>query len=133
MKKPSRKNIVKRLDSIFSKYIRNKYADKKGMVKCFTCDREYPIKSIQNGHFMSRKNYATRWDEDNCRPQCYGCNVMKQGMQYEFGKRLGKEKAEEMYLLSKKTVKLSDYELLEMLDHYKEQLDLLTTNQHQPN
>lgn len=125
MKKPSRKNIVKRLDSIFSKYIRQKYA-KNGVVKCFTCDREYPIKSIQNGHFMSRKNYATRWDEDNCRPQCYGCNVMQQGQQYIFAQRLGKEKAEQMYLLSKKTVKFSNDDLLDMLEEYKEKLELLT-------
>jgi hypothetical protein len=71
---------------------------------------------------MSRKNYATRWDEDNCRPQCYGCNVMKQGMQYEYGKRLGKETAEKMYQLSKTIVKISNDELEDMIKHYEKEL-----------
>ena len=121
-KKPIRSRLVKKLDIIFSQYVRNKYANKQGIVKCFTCDREYPVKKIQNGHFMSRKNYATRWDENNCRPQCYGCNVMKQGMQYEYGKRLGKETAEQMYLLSKTTVKISNDELEDMISHYEKEL-----------
>lgn len=121
-KKPVRSKLVKKLDIIFSQYVRNKHANKRGMVKCFTCDREYPVKNIQNGHFMSRKNYASRWVEDNCRPQCYGCNVMKQGMQYEFGKRLEKETAEKMYQLSKTTVKFSNDELEDMIKHYEKEL-----------
>lgn len=124
-KKLNRSKLVKELDSVFSKYIRHKYSNKNGIVKCFTCDREYPIKKIQNGHFMSRKNYATRWEEDNCRPQCYGCNVMKQGMQYEFGKRLGDEVSEKMNLLSKTTIKISNYELEEMIDHYKKEFNIV--------
>jgi len=123
--KLSRSKIVKKLDIVFSKYIRSKYANKRGIVKCFTCDREYPIKNIQNGHFMSRKNYATRWEEDNCRPQCYGCNVMKQGMQYEYGKRLGKKTAEKMYKLSKTTLKISSDELLEKIKYYENELKML--------
>lgn len=124
-KKPVRSKLVKKLDVIFSQYIRNKYANKRGMVKCFTCDREYEVKNIQNGHFMSRKNYATRWHEDNCRPQCYGCNVMQQGQQYVFAMKLGKEKADEMYQLSKETVKFSNYELEEMIEYYQKELKKL--------
>lgn len=121
-KKPVRSKLVKKLDVIFSKYIRNKNADKRGFVKCFTCDRKYPVKNIQNGHFMSRKNYSTRWIEENCAPQCYGCNVMQQGKQYEFAKRLGEETAERMYRLSKETVKYSNYDLEQMIEHYEKEL-----------
>lgn len=39
---------------------------------------------MQNGHFMSRQFNATRFSEDNCAPQCVGCNVMQHGRQYEF-------------------------------------------------
>jgi hypothetical protein len=52
---------------------------------------------------MSRARYATRWHEDNCRPQCYGCNVMQQGRQYDFGLNLDREReglADEMHQLS---------------------------------
>lgn len=121
-KKPIKSKLIKKLDIIFSQYVRNKYANKQGMVKCFTCDREYPVKNIQNGHFMSRKHMSTRWQEENCRPQCYSCNIMKQGMQYEYGKRLGKKTAEKMYMLSKEIVKFSVDDLQEMIEHYQKEL-----------
>ena len=78
MRKPSRKSIVKKLDQVFSLYVRNKYA-KNGFCECITCGRKYPIKQIQCGHFMSRKNYSTRWELENVAPQCFGCNCMQQG------------------------------------------------------
>jgi hypothetical protein len=124
-KKPVRSKLVRKLDVIFSQYIRNKYANKKGMVKCFTCDREYPVKNIQNGHFMSRKHYSTRWHEDNCRPQCYSCNVMQGGQQYIFAMKLGKELSDEMYQLSREIVKFSNYELEEMIEYYQKELKKL--------
>lgn len=124
-KKPVRSKLVKKLDVIFSQYIRNKYANKRGMVKCFTCDREYPIKNIQNGHFMSRKHYSTRWHEDNCRPQCYGCNVMQGGQQYIFAMKLGKELSDEMYQLSREIVKFSNYDLEQMIEYYQKELKKL--------
>ena len=124
----SRKNIVKELDRVFSLYVRHSHA-KDGMVECCTCGRSYPVKKIQNGHFMSRKNYITRWDEENCAPQCYGCNVMKQGEQYLFAKYLdqkyGDGHSDKMLIKSKKTIKYSNDELLEMIDKYKNRLSTL--------
>lgn len=117
-----RKTIVKNLDAIFSKYIRLKYADESGEVKCVTCGRSNHWKKMQNGHFMSRGKYATRWDEDNCRPQCYGCNVMQQGQQYRFSLYLNQEReglAEEVRIRSEQLRKFSNAELLEMIEHYR--------------
>ena len=125
MKKRKRSVIVKELDKVFSLYIRNKYANLDGLVECFTCGRSNEIKKIQNGHFMSRARYSTRWDEDNCRPQCYGCNVMQQGQQYIFAQNLDKEskgKADAMHVASLQTVKYMDFELEEMIADYKERL-----------
>jgi len=47
---------------------------------------------------------------------------MKQGMQYEYGKRLGKKTAEKMYMLSKEIVKFSVDDLQEMIEHYQKEL-----------
>jgi len=69
--------LKKKLDTIFSTYIRLKYADEDLNVKCFTCDKVYHYKKIQNGHFYSRSILSLRWDEQNCRPQCYGCNIVR--------------------------------------------------------
>ena len=125
-KKPTRSKIVKKLDVIFSQYIRLKYADKRGMVKCFTCGREYFWKNIQNGHFQSRRSYATRSEEDNCRPQCLKCNMYDQGRQYEFGLKLGQQLAEEMYIKSREIVKFTTDELIEMIDHYSSEVKRMT-------
>ena len=83
--------LKKKLDTIFSIYIRLKYADEDFNVQCFTCDRIYPYKKIQNGHFYSRGILSLRWDEQNCRPQCYGCNIARSGNYIEYYKRLEKE------------------------------------------
>jgi hypothetical protein len=83
--------LKKKLDTIFSIYIRLKYADEELNVKCFTCDKVYHYKKIQNGHFYSRGILSLRYDEQNCRPQCYGCNIARSGNYIEYYKRLEKE------------------------------------------
>ena len=129
MKKVTRKNLVKRLDNVFSLYIRLRDADNE-MVKCFTCDKiSHYKKGMQCGHFQSRKNYATRWDPDNCRVQCYACNCMRYGQAYLFGANLptefGFNKAEELLIESKKIIKQSDQDLLDLIDDYKQKVESL--------
>ncbi len=122
MKKKTRSKVVKELDRVFSIFIRTRDANLDGFVECFTCGRSYHWKKIQCGHFMTRSRYATRWDMENARPQCYGCNVMQQGKQYEFAKNLDKEskgKADAMHVASLQTVKYQTYELEEMIEYYK--------------
>lgn len=125
MKKRKRSVIVKELDKVFSQYIRLSNSNLDEFVECYTCGRSYHWKKIQCGHFMSRSRYSTRWNENNCRPQCYGCNVMQQGQQFIFAKNLNKEKeglADEMHALSLQTTKFKDYELEDMIAEYKEKL-----------
>lgn len=93
-KKPSRTNLVKKLDAIFSTWTRTRFASENGMVKCYTCDKTAPIKSMQNGHYVSRSVRKLRWEPDNCRPQCYGCNVMHGGNPITFRENLVKELGE---------------------------------------
>ena len=114
----SRKALVKELDRVFSLMVR--YSNSKnGYCQCITCGRKYPIKQIQCGHFMSRKNYSTRWELENVAPQCYSCNVMQQGRQYEFAKQIGEKKAQKMLQLSKQIVKFSNQDLLDKIAKYK--------------
>jgi len=120
-KKLSRSRIVIKLDTVFSKYIRLSNADKNGYCTCFTCGASAYWKNdgLDAGHFMSRKHYSTRWDERNVKPQCKFCNMYRNGEQYQFSKYLGEELSEELYILSKKTVKYSNTELNNMAEHYK--------------
>ena len=122
-KKLTRSKIVKKLDNIFSQYIRLSNS-KNGNCICVTCGKEGHWKNggIQAGHFQSRKHYATRWDERNVKPQCVGCNMFKAGEQYKFSLYLGKQLSEKLLQDSHKTVKLADVELLEMIDYYQEEV-----------
>lgn len=66
MKKPSRKTLVKKADSIFSKYIKERDQ------RCVNCGA---TSNLQCGHLFTRTNYSTRWDEINAYCQCAGCNM----------------------------------------------------------
>ncbi len=118
MRKASRKTIVAKLDAIFSEYIRRRYAVNE-VAECVTCGKKDHYKSLQAGHFISRKQYATRWDEDNVQVQCVACNVYRYGEQYKFGLYLGAEKSQELLQKSRQTIKYLDYELQEMIEIYK--------------
>jgi len=124
----TRKGIIKKLDTVFSEYIRRKFADGNGIVKCYTCNKKayWKGEGMQNGHFISRSSRALRWDEDNCRPQCYACNCMRYGQNYLFAMNLNKEfgydKADELLTKSREIVKHTSTELLEMIEHYNNEL-----------
>lgn len=123
-KKPKTK-LIKELDVLFSQFIRLSNSID-GFCTCVTCGRVYEWKKIQAGHFMSRQHYSVRWDERNVKPQCYGCNVMQQGRQFEFSKYLGEELSNELYILSKQTRKFTEVELEEMIQDYKSRLIVLS-------
>ena len=122
--KPSRKSIVTKLDTVFSRYIRQKYAVN-GIATCVTCGKKDEWKKLQNGHFMSRRHYSTRWDENNVGVQCYGCNITNQGQQYLFSQYLGNNLSEEMVIKSKQIVKFADVDLIDLINHYQKLLDSL--------
>ncbi len=88
-------SLKKTLDSLFSLHIRNKYADWKGYCTCYTCGKVAPVKEMQCGHYVSRSCLSTRWDENNCRVQCPGCNVFKHGNYPAYTEHLLNEIGEE--------------------------------------
>jgi len=123
-KKPSRKTLIKKLDTIFSIYIRRKNSVNE-IAQCITCGKKDHWKKMQNGHFMSRKHYSTRWDEENVQVQCNACNVFRYGEQYLFSRYLGDDKADELLAKSRQIQKFTDIDLIEMIDYYKQKVDNL--------
>jgi len=125
-KKPTRTKLVKKLDTIFSQYIRQVNSVNE-IATCFTCGKQDHWKKLQNGHFQSRRHYSTRWDEVNCQVQCAGCNVFKYGEQFLFSqnldKRFGTGTSMELHSKALKTIKLADFELVEMINKYKNLVD----------
>ena len=129
MQKPISK-LKKELDKWFSLFIRLRGSDRLGMVECFTCGNiKYYKSGMQNGHFQSRSNLNTRFDEENCQPQCVGCNMFKQGEQYKFAINLdakyGEGTAEELQIKSKQIVKFTRVDYEEKISYYKTHVDKL--------
>jgi len=126
MAKKERAKVVDKLDAVFSEYIRRRYADHRGFVRCYTCGTEKHWKQMHAGHFQSRSKYATRWNETNVQVQCVSCNIFKAGEQYKFGLRLdaelGEGTAEEMMYLSNQSGKYSIEMLREMVAYYQAQV-----------
>ena len=123
-KKPSRSKLVKKLDNIFSQYIRLREADSSGFVECFTCGKKDHWKKLQNGHFQSRRHYATRWDERNCQVQCVDCNMFKAGEQFLFAKALDNKYydgiSDELYITAQTIVKFSNLDIELLITKYKD-------------
>ena len=121
-KKPTKTALVKKLDKVFSEYIRRRHGE---MATCVTCGKVAHWKEMQAGHFMSRRHRATRWHEDNVQVQCVKCNMFGQGEQYKFGLWLGDEKSNELIKLANTTVKMKDFEIQDMIQHFQEKLSSL--------
>lgn len=120
---------IKDLDAVFSKFIRLSYADKDGNVKCFTCPSKLHWKEIQNGHFLSRKNMATRFSEIACKPQCGICNsncnsggIKQQVFEKNLREMYGDAIIDELILQSRLTKKYTQYEINELEEYYKDKL-----------
>jgi len=123
--KIKRSVLVKKLDTVYSLYIRRRYAVN-DIAECYTCGKKNHWKKQHAGHFASRRHYSTRWNQFNVQVQCCSCNRYNQGMQFEFGKKLcsqyGNNFAENLMIESKKTVKFADIDLIDMIEYYNNKL-----------
>jgi len=120
--KTKRSTIKKRLWSLVSKYIRTKASDDFGYVTCVTCGvKRFWNDGIDAGHFIPKsRGDAIYFVEENIHCQCKRCNLMEGGNfehYYPFMiATYGKEKVEELIVLSRTTVKL---DLLALEEDYK--------------
>lgn len=82
-----KKDIVKKADKLFSKYIRGKYAIN-GVVSCITCGKSDHVANMDAGHYIDRRWLGTRWDDRNVYPQCRHCNRFLDGNIDKFKEKL---------------------------------------------
>jgi len=119
--------MVKKIDTVFSQYVRLRAADHRGMGECYTCGAIRHWSEVDAGHFMSRACMSTRWDEKNVQFQCKRCNGFRSGEQFLFSQHLdsdyGEGTADGLYIKSKQTYKHTPQELETMYRHYKRLVD----------
>lgn len=73
-KRPKLSTLIDKADKLTSTYIRQKYADHAGNVKCVSCPTVLPWKESHCAHFIERGKKLTRWMEENLHPACCSCN-----------------------------------------------------------
>lgn len=124
----TRKKLTYELDRIFSIYIRRKDAVN-GFAKCVTCPARMPYKLMQNGHFISRKRIATRWDVRNCHVQCKHCNETLDGNLKVYKafmlQKYGPDVLYDLKQLANSGDKITTIRLSEMITMYKHLVDNL--------
>jgi len=102
--------LKKELWKYFSLYIRQR-----DNFTCFTCGRKGEGSAMHAGHFISKSvgGIALYFHEENVHAQCYNCNINLSGNQYEYAKRLGFDKADELYRIKNQVTEkwsAQDYE-----------------------
>lgn len=83
-KAPTIPSLIKKLDAVYSRYIRQKDAGFGGQVSCFTCGSRKHWSEQQCGHYVSRSVKSLRFYEKNTHVQCVGCNIFKHGAPDEY-------------------------------------------------
>jgi hypothetical protein len=114
--KTSISKLKKKLWIEFSKYIR---ARDKNI--CFICGRRAEGSGYHAGHFIPKSvgGIELYFHEDNVKGCCYHCNINLGGNLYEYGMKLGKEKADYLYSLKGKISKWTEQDYLEKIEYYK--------------
>lgn len=122
---------VRKLDSVFSLYIRLRDSRAYGgkYFRCISCGRVLPFEKGDCGHYISRRNMALRFSEDNCNMQCSHCNRFQDGniIDYRNGlvRKIGEQRVEILESQRHQSKKWSAWELEILTDHYKEETEKL--------
>lgn len=120
--------LKKKLDKIFSEYIRKRDSDYKGNCKCISCGKEHPAfgGQIHAGHLFSRRYLSIRYDEKNVNAQCSYCNTFLNGNQIKAARgvdnKWGKGTTDELESRMHVVVKLTRLDYEEAIEYYKQKI-----------
>ena len=128
-RKESVSSLVKKLDRVFSEFIRLRDSRPYGykMFRCISCGEFKPYAQADCGHFISRTHMSTRFDENNCHAECKFCNRYKSdhmiGYQHNLIVMLGNEKFNYLLAKGRQTKKWSAWELDILIKHYQAEVE----------
>lgn len=123
------KSLIKKLDIVFSKYIRLRDSTN-GMFICCSCGQMKPYEMADAGHFINRRWMSVRWREDNVHAQCSACNRFDEGNAAGYArfmdKKYGPAHVDSLMALKNAGQKWSDFEVELLIKEYKQKTkDLL--------
>jgi hypothetical protein len=121
-----RSALIRKLDGIFSEFIRRRDADKNGVCRCCTCGTMKPWKEMHAGHFVGREARNTRWEEQNVHAQCPSCNTFHEGRKPEYAlflmEKYGPDIVFRLVAAGKRARRFRPIELEALILHYQEEL-----------
>lgn len=129
-KEKRKPDLVKKLDKVFSQYIRLRDVMPSGFFKCISCGKIKPFADADCGHYHSRTHMATRFEEDNCHCECKGCNRFSAdhliGYRENLITKIGFSRVERLNVLAHSQKHWLDYELEEKIAYYKAEVKRLS-------
>ena len=124
-----KQKLIRKLDEVFSKYIRLRDMMQGRVFRCISCGRVLPIEQADCGHYINRKHMATRFSERNCNAQCRSCNRFDEGNMSGYRAGLAKKRGETVVVLleSQRTEnrKWEVWELKAAIEHYQREVKRL--------
>lgn len=118
----NRSTQIARLDTVFSQWVRLSKSNEDGFAKCISCGKIEYWQDMDNGHYIDRKHMSTRWDVDNCYPQCRSCNRYKDGYLEGYLEAIGDDMGQEL-TRRKYTIKRYDsYDLDALYEFYSKEV-----------
>lgn len=122
---PSR--LTRKLDDVFSRFIRLRDADKDGLCVCCTCGQRKPWEEMHAGHFVGREAKNTRWEEKNVHAQCPDCNTYHEGRKPEYTlflqRKYGAEIVEQLVMAGTIARHFKPIELEALIEYYRQRLE----------
>ena len=122
------KTLVKKLDKVFSEYIRLRDS-KDGYFICCSCGEYKPYEQADAGHFINRKWMSVRWNETNVNAQCRYCNRFDEGNGVGYTrfmqKKHGDSHIDYLFGIKREPSKWHDFELELLIKEYKEKVKKL--------
>ena len=128
-RKPSTATLVRKLDKVFSLYIRlrDSAAYNYQYFRCISCGQIKPFEQMDCGHFISRTHQATRFDEENAHGECRFCNRFSAdhiiAYQRNLEAKIGKDRVDMLLARGRMTKKWSAFELQLLIKHYQQEVD----------
>jgi len=119
-------NLKKKLDKIFSIYIRMRDANNDGICTCISCGKRLHWKKMDAGHFVNRRYMSLRYSETNVNAQCRSCNRFDEGNPVGYMKGLkrkyGEDIIDKLMIVKKTSVKHTKFEYETMINFYKQKI-----------
>ena len=125
-----KQRLIKKLDKVFSLYIRKRDVSSNGLYfMCCSCGQVKNYEQMDAGHYINRRSMPVRWREDNVHGQCRHCNRFSEGNSAGYTlfmiRKYGADRIELLDALSRETANWSESDLELMIKDYQKRYLLL--------